>query len=183
MSKFTTPEQFIAPSKVMLNNLTTLVSNIAARSERLTALNLNTARAVLEDSVAGAQTLMDAKSPQELAELEAALPHPMIDKALAYARSVYEIATEGQHEIAALFDAQFAEINKTFEKVLDQAVDTAPAGSEGVFSSVKSALAASSNAYENANKAAWQLVEAAEGNLAAATEATTKALIANKDAT
>ena len=48
---------------------------------------------------------------------------------------------------------------------------------------VKSALAASSNAYENANKAAWQLVEAAEGNLAAATEATTKALIANKDAT
>lgn len=37
MSKFTTPEQFIAPSKVMLNNLT-LVSNIAASPERLTAL-------------------------------------------------------------------------------------------------------------------------------------------------
>lgn len=107
----------------------------------------------------------------------------MIDKALAYARSVVTIATEGQHEIAALFDAQFAENrNKTRVAALDQLWIAGSAGSEGVV--LVRHRPSPTNAYEVPNKAAWQnWCSRAEDNLAADRRTTGRRWIANKDAT
>jgi len=176
MTQFTTPEQFFSANKATVDAMMALINSTVARAERLSALNLNTVRAVLEDSNAGTKTLADIKNPQDLVELQATLTQPIVDKAVAYARSVNEIVAEGQQEVAQLFEAKIAELNQTFAAALDQAAKSAPAGSEGVFSAIKSAISASTEAFDNASKVAKQAAEAAQANVSAAADATVKAL-------
>lgn len=178
MTKIQTPEQFAAAGQASLEAMMSLANSAIARAERLAELNLNTVRSVLEDSVATTRKLAEAKDPQQLAKLQGELTKPMLDKAVAYARSVQEIATEGQQEVSNLFEKQIADLNKRFHDMLEQAAKQAPAGSEGVFEAVRSAMNTANSLYDNASKAARQAAEVAEANMAAATEATVKAVSA-----
>lgn len=176
MTKIQSPEQFAAVSQANLEKLVALANSALSRAERLAELNLNAVRSVLEDSVATTRKLAEAKDPQQLASLQAELTKPMIDRAVAYARSVQQIATEGQEEVSGLFEDQIAELNRNFNNMLEQAAKQAPAGSESVFAAVKSAMESASTLYENASKAAKQAATTAEANMAAATEAAVKAV-------
>ncbi len=176
MTKIQTPEQFAAVGQANLEAMMSLANSAIARAERLAELNLNTVRSVLEYNVATTRKLDEAKDPRHLAKLQGELTKPMLDKAVAYARSVQEIATEGQQEVSNLFEKQIADLNKRFHEMLEQAAKQAPAGSEGVFEAVRSAMNTANSLYDNASKAARQAAEVAEANMAAATEATVKAV-------
>ena len=178
MTKMQTPEQVAAASQANLEALMSLANSAIARAERLAELNLNTVRSVLEDSVATTRKLAEVKDPQQFASLQGELTRPMINKAVAYARNVQEIATEGQQEVSSLFEKQIAELNKRFHDMIEQAARQAPAGSEGVFQAVRSAMNTANSLYEDASKAARQAAEVAEANMAAATEATVRAVTA-----
>lgn len=178
MTAFNASEQFAA-SKAHVESLLALSSRAVARAERLSALNLNTARSVFEDGVASSLTLMDARKPADLADLQAALAKPTVEKAVAYSRSVSEIVAEGQQEVAKLFEAQVAEVNKTvtselnksFATALENIAKCAPAGFEAVFAAAKSAMETANRVYENASKATTQLAEVAIANVVTGTEA------------
>jgi phasin family protein len=173
---YTTPEQFAGANKANIETLLTFANTAFASAERIAALNLNTARTLLEDSVNTAKTLLAAKDVQELVTMQAALAQPAMEKAVAYSRSVYEIATQTQDEFSKIFDSQYIEINKNVTSALDKAVKNAPAGSDVAVAAVKSAIAAANSAYETMNKAAKQVAEMTEANVAAATSATVKAV-------
>ncbi len=108
--------------------------------------------------------------------IQATLAQPSVEKAVAYSRSIYEIASQTQEEIGKIFEAQFAEANKSVTSALDKAVKNAPAGSDVAVAAVKSAIAAANSAYDSMTKAAKQVAEIAEANVAAATSATVKAV-------
>lgn len=173
---YTTPEQLASANKANIESILTLANTAFASAERLAALNLNTARTVLEDIVANSKSLMGAKDAQELLSLQASLAQPAVEKAVAYSRSVYEIATQTQEELSKVFEAQFAEINRNVTTALDKAVKNAPAGSDVAVAAVKSAIAAANSAYDSMTKAAKQVAEIAEANVTAATNATVKAV-------
>ena len=177
---FTTPEQFAAANKATVDSLLSVANTALASAERIAALNLNTARSVLEDSVSGAKALMGAKDVQEAMAIQASLAQPNVEKAVAYARSVNEIMAEGQQEVTKLLESQIADLNKTFSAALDQVAKSAPAGTEGIFTAVRSAMETANTAYENFSKAAKQVAETAEANVAAATEAAVKAVTSKK---
>ena len=99
-------------------------------TERLAALNLNTARSMLEDSVANVKTMMGAKDVQDIVALQSNLMQPSIEKAVAYSRSVYEIVSQTQEELSKVVEAQVGEVNKAVTSTLDQAAKQAPAGSD-----------------------------------------------------
>ena len=172
----TTPEQIVAANKANVETLLALANTAFASAERIAALNLNTARAVLEDSVASAKALMAAKDVQELLALQTSLAQPVVEKAVAYSRSVYEIASQTQEEVSKMFETQVAEANKTFAAALGKAAKSAPAGSDVAVAAVKSAIAAANSAYDSVTKAAKQVAEIAEANVAAATNAPVKAV-------
>ena len=176
MSNFVTPEQFAATNKANIETLLTLANTAFASAERLAALNLNTARSLLEDGVANTKALLAAKDVQELVNLQASLAQPIVEKAVAYARSVYEITSQSQEEVSKVMESQVAEINKGVAAALDKAAKSAPAGSDVAVAAVKSAIAAANSAYESMNKAAKQVAEMTEANVAAATNATVKAV-------
>lgn len=177
---YSTPEQFASASKANVETLLTLANTAFASAERLAALNLNTARNLLEDAVSNAKTLMGAKDVQELMNAQASLAQPAVEKAVAYSRSIYEIATQTQEELSKVFEAQLIELNKNVTSVLDKAAKNAPAGSDVAVAAVKSAIAAANSAYDSMTKAAKQVAEIAEANVAAATSATVKAVATPK---
>ncbi len=173
---FATPEQLAGANKANVEAMLTLANTAFASAERFAALNLNTARAVLEDSVNNAKALLGAKDLQEAISLQATLAQPSVEKAVSYSRSVYEISAQTQEEFSRLVEAQFAEVNKNVASSLDKAAKSAPAGSDVAVAAVKSAIAAANSAYDTMNKAAKQVAEIAEANVAAATNATVKAV-------
>ena len=70
---FTTPEQFAAANKASVDAMLTLANTALASAERIAALNLNTARSMLEDGVANAKAMLGAKDPQEFFSVQASL--------------------------------------------------------------------------------------------------------------
>ncbi len=180
MTKFATPEQFAAANKANIEAVLAQANAAFAKAERLAALNLNTARSVMEDGVANTKALMAVKDPQDLIKLQSSLAQPMVDKAVAYARSVYEIAAEGQEEVTKFVEGQIAEMNKLFAAAIDQAAKSAPAGSEPAFAAVKQAMAAANSAYDSMSKAAKEAAATAEANMTAATKTAVKAVSTTK---
>jgi len=173
---FTTPEQIAAANKSSVEAALTIANTAFASAERLAALNLNTARGLLEESVASTKAMLSVKDVQELMNLQTSLAQPAVEKLVAYSRSLYEITTQTQEEISKVFETQFAEMNRNLSTMLDKAAKSAPAGSDVAVAAVKSAIAAANSAYDSMNKAARQVAEIAEANVAAATSATVKAV-------
>jgi phasin family protein len=173
---FVIPEQLAATNKANVEALLTVANSAFASAERLAALNLNTARTVLEDAMTNTKALLGVKDVQELVNLQTAMAQPLVEKAVAYNRSIYEIATQNQEEVSKLVEAQVAEMNKNLATALDKAAKSAPAGSDVAVAAVKSAIAAANSAYDSVSKAAKQVAEITEANVAAATSATVKAV-------
>jgi len=172
---YATPEQFTAANKSGVEALFTVASAQFAAFERLSALNFNTTKAAFENSVSQAKALLAIKDPQALFSLGTASAQPAIEKAIAYSRSVYEIANQSKTEVAKLVETQAAQANKTVATLLDKVSKNAPAGSDISVAAVKSALAAANSAYDNFTKVVKQATEIAEGNVTAAKDKVVKA--------
>jgi len=55
---FNTPEQFAAANKASVDAMLTLANTALASAERIAALNLNTARSMLEDGMNNAKAVL-----------------------------------------------------------------------------------------------------------------------------
>ena len=124
-----TPEQIAAANKSNVEALLSLANTAFAGTERLAALNLNTARSALEEGVANVKAVLSVKDVQELVTLQTSLAQPSVEKAVAYSRSVYEIVSQTGEEVAKLVEAQVAEANQAFVAALDKAAKSAQVGS------------------------------------------------------
>jgi len=110
-----------------------------------------------------------AKDAQAVASLSATAAQPVLEKAIAYSRGVYEIATQTQAEMNKFAEAQTGEFNKNIVDYLDKVAKNAPAGSNVAIAAVKSALAAANSAYDSVSRVTKQASELAESNFTAAT--------------
>lgn len=144
-------------------------------SERLTNLNLRTARSALENYTTAVSALAGAKDLQSFVALQQNLAAPAIEEGLDYSRSVYAITAEAKDKIVAAFEAQLAQTNAQLFALVEDGLRGAPAGSEVAVALVKSAIAAANNAFDNFNKVSRQVAEVAEAGVGAAAEASLKA--------
>src|SRR5215468_10325468 len=164
---YVTPEQIAANSKIGVETLLSLANANFAAYEKLAALNFNATKSAFEDSISHAKALLNAKDVQEYVNINVAAAQPNLEKAIAYSRSVYELATQQQAEMTKFFEGQAGEFNRTFVGMLDKFAKNAPAGSDV-------AVAAANSAYDSFAKVAKQATEIAEANIAAATSAVSK---------
>ena len=168
---YVTPEQIAATNKAGVEALLGLANSQYAAFERWSTLNLNATKAAFEDSMNHAKALLGAKDAQEFINLNAAAAQPALEKAIAYSRSVYEVAAQSQAELTKAVESQAAELNKNVVGFLDKVSKNAPAGSDVAVAAVKSALAAANTAYDSFTKVAKQATEIAEANFTAVTTA------------
>jgi phasin family protein len=166
---YLTPEQLVAAQKAQVETLFGLTQKAFEGVEKLVELNMQVAKTVMSDAMDNAKAAMSVKDAQELMALQQTLLQPVAEKAAAYGRHVYEIATATNAEVVKVAEGQLADAQKKMMAVVETAVKNAPAGTEGAVTLVKSAVTAANNAFESVQKAAKQAADVAEANIQAMT--------------
>jgi phasin family protein len=167
---YVTPEQIQAANKANVETLLAVANAQFAAFEKLANIQAGAVKSAFEDSIANTRALLGARDVQEFVTLQNGFAQPAIEKAIAYSKSVYEVATSANAELTKVAERRVAEWNENFATLLDKVSKNAPAGSDVAVAAVKSMLAAANSAYDNLNKVTKQATEIAEANVAAATE-------------
>ncbi|OWW19171.1 phasin family protein [Noviherbaspirillum denitrificans] len=166
---FAIPEQFSAASKANFEAQLSLISALTNKAfegvEKIVDLNLNVAKASLEESSATAKQLLAAKDAQEWLTLAAAQAQPNAEKALAYGRHLAGIASGVQAEFTKAAEAQIAETSRKVLELVEEVSKNAPAGSENAVAILKTAIGNANAGYEQLTKSTKQAVETIEANL------------------
>ena len=173
-----TADQIAAAHKANIETLLGLTSKAFEGVEKLVELNLQVARAAMEEAGETTKAALSVKDAQELLALQAGLLQPTAEKAAAYGRHVYDITSGTQAEVAKVAEAQVTEAQRKLTALVETAVKNAPAGTENAVALVKSAVAAANNAIESVQKAAKQASSVAEANFQAVAATATKAAAA-----
>ncbi|MEX3582159.1 MAG: phasin family protein [Burkholderia sp.] len=170
-----TPEQVTAAQKANLESLFGLTSKTFESVEKLIELNVQVVKSALAESQQNLQRALSVKDSQELLALQASFPQPLAEKALAYGRHLYGIASSTQAEFTKVVESQYEEQNRKVQALVDNVAKNAPAGSETAVATLKSAINAANTTYETVQKATKQAVEIAESNFNAAAAMATQA--------
>ena len=165
MNVYQTPETLIALNKANIEAALRFAGVALQGAERLIDLQLNTAKTALNESFESAKALASVRDFEQLAALKDTLVQPSVEKATAYAKQVYDVATATQSDLGKLVEEQFTEFNKQFVSALDQMVKNAPAGSEVGIAAMKSTLAAVNSGFDNLTKVAKQFGDATQSNI------------------
>jgi phasin family protein len=146
-------------------------------AKRLLELNVQAARAGMEESNAQLKALMAAKDVKALNEMLTDLftqfSKPDSSKALAYVKQVYDISTATGSEVGKLIEKQVSNSQKQLLEAVDTLARSAPAGSEGAVNALRQSVITANAAYEQVNVATRQVLDMIEANIAGATQATT----------
>ena len=176
-----TAEQVLASQKASIETLFGLTGKAFEGVEKLVELNVTASKAALAEAAGTTQVALSVKDAQELLALQAALFQPIAEKTAAYNRHLYDISTATGAEFTKAVEGQFADAQKKFLAVVDNAAKNAPAGSETAVAVFKSAVAAGNNALESVQKAVKQATDVAEANFnAVATTAVNSAKVGTK---
>lgn len=162
-------EQFAEFNKVGYDNAIKLASLSLEKTERLTKLNLQAAKAALEQGVNNANAVAGVKDVQEFLTLRAKLADAGVQTALGYSRGVYEIASEAQADFSAFAEEAWATYTKGVAAWVEKATKNAPAGSDVAVTALKSTVAATTAAFDQISKATKQVVTFADASVRAAT--------------
>lgn len=169
---FAFPDQFVALHRQSLESAQAIALASFAGLEKLTHLNVQAAKASVEEGVQKGVSLLETRDVKSLTDTMSDSAQPGNDKFTAYARHVYEIASETGTEISKVVEKQFSESNRQMTAAIEALAKNAPVGSEGLVTLVKSAVTAANSTWDQANKATRQVVEMTEANVASATNAT-----------
>jgi len=146
-------------------------------AKKLLELNVQAAKAGMEESNAQLKTLMAAKDVKTLNDMLTDLftqySKPDNSKAVAYVKQVYDISNATGSEIAALIDKQVAASQKQLLESVDALAKNAPAGSEGLVNTLRQSVVSANVAYAKVNEATKQLLETIEANFSSAAKAGT----------
>ena len=92
-----------------------LATTCLSSAERLTALNLASARGMLDDTVAASRQRPSTGTDLGFNHAQMAYVKPVFEKAVAYSYSVFEILLESQQEIIHTLSSQFSSMNANFK--------------------------------------------------------------------
>jgi phasin family protein len=168
-------EQFAAAQKANIEALFSLGGKAFEGAEKLLELNIQVAKQAMAEASEAASNLTQAKDVNALLAMQASMLQPAAEKAAAYGRHIYDIASSTSADISKAAESKIAELQKNGLAMADTIVKNAPAGTENAVALVKSAIATANSAYESMNKYAKQAAVAAEASMQAVTESAVKA--------
>ena len=155
-----TTEELVQAQSEALKAISTAAQKTLEGFQKLTTLNLQTAKASLETSTEQIKALLAAKDVKNLSELVTSFARPSADKFLAYAKAVYAVSSETSSELLDLVRAQVEKGNHQLLAQIQDLAKNSPAGSEGAVNFVKQALSVANTAYDQLNSATKGFVEA-----------------------
>ncbi|MEY3913544.1 MAG: hypothetical protein RL509_1588, partial [Pseudomonadota bacterium] len=113
----------------------------------------------MADSQQQTHAALSVKDAQQLLSLQASLFQPLAEKAVAYNRHLYEIASSTGSDFTKAYEAQVLGAQRAFNELVDNMAKNAPAGSESAVAAFKTAVSAGNNALETVQKAVKQAAD------------------------
>lgn len=162
---YQTPEQLIAINKAGVEAAFRFAGVALGGAERLLELQLRIAKSALNDGIENARTLTSVRDFEQLTALKDTVVQPSFEKATAYAKEIYDVASVNQSDLSKVVEEQVTEFNRQVVTALDQLVKNAPAGSEAGIAAMKSTLAAVNSGFDNFSRAAKQFGDATQDNM------------------
>jgi phasin family protein len=162
-----TVDQVVASQKASIDTLFGLTHKAFEGMEKLVELNVQASKAALAETANHTQAVMGVKDAQELLALQASLMQPLAEKAAAYSRHLYDIASGTTAEFSKAVETHTSDVQAKFVNLVDSAAKNAPAGSETAVALMKGTVSAATNAFESVQKAVKQAADMAEANFAA----------------
>jgi phasin family protein len=156
---FAIPAHFAELQRGQIDTLQALTSALVDATQKLTNLNLATARAFMQESNQTIETLFASQDPQATIALVGASVQPAAETLASYATGVYGIACGASAELSKVIEASVAERSDKLSEFIDATFQNQPAGSEAAVSFLKGAFSASAPMFSVVSKAANQLSE------------------------
>ncbi|MCF8200103.1 MAG: phasin family protein [Sulfuritalea sp.] len=169
---YSLPKQIVSANRANVETFTTFANAAFSGVERVVALNLNTVRSLIEEGSSTSRSLLAVKNMQDVVAMQATVTKPDFDKFGAYARRVYDIASQTQVKISQMAEVRVSDINQRLDQELDKMAKNAPPEADLAMAALRSAVSAANSAYLDMSKAAKQFAEIAEANLEALTAIT-----------
>ncbi len=170
-----TKETLIVSHADALDTLSALAGIGFDTIERAGTLSLDFGRAGAEDGFKLLSDVSAAREPKTLLALGAGFIAPSLTRSVGYLRTSYAIASEAGESINAVLAPKYASINSDLDKAIDALSANTPLGGEVIAKALKSAVTATSSAFEDAAKTTRKVVEMTESNINKATDAAVKA--------
>jgi phasin family protein len=167
MSMYQATEQWLAFNRAQLETAERFAGLALEGAEKLLEVQLHAARSACAEGIENARALAAVKNLQDLAGLRESLAQPSVERATAYARSVYDAAADTHARLGALIDEQVADFNQQVVTLLDRVSQNAPAGSEAGIAALKSGIMTMNAAYETFAKVTRQVAQTARANMEA----------------
>jgi phasin family protein len=168
-------ESFSDISKANVAQASKFAEIALINTEKLLKLNLTAAKSAIAQSMESAQAVASVKDVQELFSLRTHIAETGVQTALAYSRTLYELASQAQAEYSAISEETWANYSKGVASWVDKASKSAPAGSDVAMNAFKSTFAATSAAFDQFQKASKQVVNLADASVRAAAASAVKA--------
>lgn len=137
-----------------------LTASNLATIEKLTQLNMSTAKVTTEESTVIAKQLFSSQDAKEVHALLGALPQSILAKATAYSSHLANIGSASQTEVTRAAEQRFAAMGVKLSALIDQASKDMPVGSENSAAAAKAVIASASAGYEQLSKNALRTSEA-----------------------
>ena len=114
---YVTPEQIQAANKANVETFLAVANAQFAAMEKIATLNTTAVRTAFEESIANTRALLGAKDVQEFVGMQNTFAQPAIEKAIAYSKSVYEVATQTSTEFTKATEIAEANVSAATDTV------------------------------------------------------------------
>lgn len=165
---FKVNEKFASANKSAMDTTMRFAQLALDSSESLMKLQMGAVRSTIEENLKAAKAVTEVKDPLELAAMQTKIAEGLVERATAYSRDVYEIASKAQSKMAKLAEESLNECNETATSAVETALKTTTPGSDAAANAFKSSMAVAAEAVETITKAAQQVTEITEAGLKAA---------------
>ena len=145
--------------------------------EKLTRLNIEAAKMLFQEGVAGAGTLASVTDVEQLNQWRDGQARAAAGKILGYSRNVYEIAFKAQADIGELLEQSLLGSAQDVRDWVEVALKSSPVGqSEAAAAAAEAAMANAQAMIEGISKAAKDAAGYADAKVRAAATATAEAV-------
>lgn len=145
-----------------------------ASAEQLLKLNLDAARAAMEQQGKITRELLSATDPQSVMQARTRLAETSMQQAASYAQSVFELVSQTQAQLARMFEEQVGRFSKDFAAGAAQLGAGAPQAAAAPTAALQSTMDATNAMLENLSRATRQFAEMSEATMKAAAQAMVK---------
>ena len=118
-----TPEQVRAAAKTNLEAIIEIATTQAAAVEKIANLQAVAIKSAFEDTIANVRALAGANDVQEFVKLQGSFAQPAYEKAMAYSKGMYEVATQANANFVKVAERSVAQWNEGVVSFLDQALE------------------------------------------------------------